>query len=137
MSNNKLKSLYQVPSADLENTPVRGGNAQIEGFKTPKNLTRLLKGVLILSIALPEIFRFLSKVFYYIISEQPDLVDMGWYAEGNDYLFFVASVTTILIFLRMILTLIWVYRANKNIWALGGKDLRFKPSSTIIWFLCL
>lgn len=57
------------------------------------------------------------------------------YYEENSFIFLVDQVIWIIFIVRSIMILFWYFRANKNIHAIGAKEVTSPAMSVIWWFI--
>lgn len=126
-----------------QSTPMQSPLTQLPipaGFKNPTTLTNCLKVFLFLSIAI------FAVAIWSDLSERQYLINYqnGVYATeqeaataAQDVLVrqgIIGIAAGIIVLTQMILFFVWVYRANKNVRALGAQGLRFTPGWAVGWF---
>src|SRR5208282_5504877 len=101
-------------------------------FREMTNLTKLLRILLVTGAAM-AIVSLISNCL------QWELLERGTFsqAEGqaNDSRQqVIALLTSVLFFVTVVVFSCWIYRANKNVWALGALGLRFTPGWALGYF---
>lgn len=132
---------YEAPSSKLIDKSNNMGQLNImNGFKDPTFLTRLLYAILVLSFVATLVGWFFDFEGYQLLitlENSPYAIDeqMSEAFENNEAKVVLMSLAQMGIFIfELILTLSWIYRANKNIRALGALNMEITPGWSVGWF---
>src|SRR5262252_6530079 len=114
-----------------QRTPHPEGAVASSGFRDPGALTRSLKLLLYLSIALGAL-SFVSALL--VLSFLIGMLAPGEIA-GNDLgQQIIASLRGVTSLVLFVLLCIWTYRANYNARQLGAPDMQFSPGWSVGWY---
>ena len=113
-----------------------------EQFKDPTSLTKWVKILLVISIIMHIIgvasgfmeYQLLKEiergVYRYISDEAFDVI-----VDKNDMREMLIGLTQFLLFIiQGIMILMWIFRANKNVRALGATNMRFSAGWSVGWY---
>ena len=112
----------------------------IYALKDLTSLTRWAKGLLVAGIVLSVIGIFSTAVEYELLGKmergafqsQAELMKAAESSDARQQ--FLSYLYLVWFLITAIVVLMWIYRANNNLHALGAKSMRFTPGWAVGWW---
>ena len=106
-----------------------------KGLKPLSGLTRAVRSLLILEIALLVVAVVAGGYEYYIYENLPIGTNINEVLLPSDVVTGMVGIAQLLIFCILGVTFLrWIYRANKNLGAISGQAMNFTPGWAVGWY---